>query len=86
MCVHSHMLTCRKCLCAKGGRLKRGKEGGTVSLPNVFPGCVTVRRRWAGLREVPRRNRESDVSCYSPQLKEEGKGKEGEEVEKEEEA
>lgn len=52
----------------------------------MFPGCVTARRRWAGHREVPSRNRESDVSCYTPQLKEEGKRKEGEKVVEEEEA
>lgn len=66
-------------LCVKGEMVEKGREGGSeggsVSLPNGFPGCVTARRRWAGQREVPSRNRESDVSCYTPQLKEEGKRK-----------
>lgn len=80
MCLCLHVLTCCKCVfvCKRRedekGR-EGGSEGGSVSRPNVFPGCVTARRRWAGQREVPSRNRESDVSCYTPQLKEEGKRK-----------
>lgn len=62
----------------KGRRERRreeGRLGGSARLPNVFPGCVTARKRWAGQREVPSRNRESDVSSYTSQLKEGGKAK-----------
>lgn len=86
VCAFARAHLSQLCLRVKGRRLRKGERREEPwSLPNVFPGCVTARRGWAGQREVPSRNRESDVSCYTPPLEEEGKRKEGEEVKEEEE-
>lgn len=83
MCAfaRAHLLQCVR-LCVRGGRLRTGRKGRRDRQPAK---CVSmVRDGTEG--EAPSRNRGSDVSCYTPPLEEEGKRKEGEAAEEEEEA